>query len=41
MRRSLFKSKIHRARVMEKSGANSLAQLVRMVMDLEAEQSTS
>ena len=29
---------IHRARVMEKSGANSLAQLVRMVMDLEAEQ---
>jgi len=31
---------IHRARVMEKSGADSLAQLVRMVMDLEAEQST-
>jgi FixJ family two-component response regulator len=29
---------IHRARVMEKSGAASLAQLVRMVMDLEAEQ---
>ena len=29
---------IHRARVMEKSGADSLAQLVRMVMDLEAEQ---
>jgi two-component system, LuxR family, response regulator FixJ len=29
---------IHRARVMEKSGANSLAHLVRMVMDLEAEQ---
>ncbi|HVP34844.1 MAG TPA: response regulator transcription factor [Steroidobacteraceae bacterium] len=28
---------IHRARVMEKSGATSLAQLVRMVMDLEAE----
>jgi FixJ family two-component response regulator len=28
---------IHRARVMEKSGASSLAQLVRMVMDLEAE----
>ncbi len=28
---------IHRARVMEKSGAASLAQLVRMVMDLEAE----
>jgi len=27
---------IHRARVMEKSGASSLAQLVRMVMDLEA-----
>jgi FixJ family two-component response regulator len=26
---------IHRARVMEKMGANSLAQLVRMVMDLE------
>ncbi len=29
---------IHRARVMENSGADSLAQLVRMVMDLEAEQ---
>ena len=29
---------IHRARVMEKSGATSLAQLVRMVMDLQAEQ---
>lgn len=29
---------IHRARVMEKSGAASLAQLVRMVMDLEGEQ---
>ena len=29
---------IHRARVMEKSGAASLAQLVRMVMDLESEQ---
>jgi two-component system, LuxR family, response regulator FixJ len=29
---------IHRARVMEKSGANSLAQLVRMVMDAEAGQ---
>jgi len=29
---------IHRARVMEKSGANSLAHIVRMVMDLEAEQ---
>jgi len=28
---------IHRARVMEKSGAASLAQLVRMVMDVEAE----
>jgi len=28
---------IHRARVMEKSGAASLAQLVRMVMDLEAD----
>lgn len=28
---------IHRARVMEKSGAASLAQLVRMVMDLEPE----
>jgi FixJ family two-component response regulator len=27
---------IHRARVMEKSGATSLAQLVRMMMDLEA-----
>jgi len=32
---------IHRARVMEKSGADSLAQLVRMVMDLEGEQSAS
>jgi RNA polymerase sigma factor (sigma-70 family) len=32
---------IHRARVMEKSGAESLAHLVRMVMDLEAEESTS
>jgi len=31
---------IHRARVMEKSGADSLAHLVRMVMDLEAEQPT-
>ncbi len=29
---------IHRARVMEKSGANSLAQLVRMVMDLKGEE---
>jgi len=29
---------IHRARVMEKSGADSLAQLVRMVLDLEEEQ---
>jgi len=29
---------IHRARVMDKSGATSLAQLVRMVMDLETEQ---
>lgn len=28
---------IHRARVMEKSGAASLAQLVRMVMDLESQ----
>ena len=28
---------IHRARVMEKTGAASLAQLVRMVMDLEAQ----
>ena len=28
---------IHRARVMEKSGASSLAELVRMVMDLEPE----
>ncbi len=26
---------IHRARVMEKMGASSLAQLVRMVMDLD------
>jgi FixJ family two-component response regulator len=26
---------IHRARVMEKMGANSLAQLVRMMMNLE------
>ena len=32
---------IHRARVMEKSGAGSLAQLVRMVMDLKAEESGS
>lgn len=32
---------IHRARVMEKSGADSLAHLVRMVMDLEAEQPAS
>jgi len=32
---------IHRARVMEKSGADSLAQLVRMVMDLEAEEPAS
>jgi two-component system, LuxR family, response regulator FixJ len=32
---------IHRARVMEKSGAESLAHLVRMVMDLEAEQPAS
>src|SRR5262245_24378801 len=31
---------IHRARVMEKSGADSLAHLVRMVMDMEAEQPT-
>jgi FixJ family two-component response regulator len=30
---------IHRARVMEKSGAASLAQLVRMVIDLEGERS--
>ncbi|MBV8145028.1 MAG: response regulator transcription factor [Gammaproteobacteria bacterium] len=30
---------IHRARVMEKSGADSLAHLVRMVMDMEAERS--
>jgi two-component system, LuxR family, response regulator FixJ len=30
---------IHRARVMEKMGASSLAQLVRMVMDLEETQS--
>jgi FixJ family two-component response regulator len=30
---------IHRARVMEKSGAASLAQLVRMVMDVEPEMS--
>ena len=29
---------IHRAQVMEKSGAASLAELVRMVMDLESEQ---
>ena len=29
---------IHRARVMEKSGASSLAQLVRMVMDAETQQ---
>ena len=29
---------IHRARVMEKMGAASLAQLVRMVMDLEDSQ---
>ena len=29
---------IHRARVMEKSGATSLAQLVRMIMDLQAKQ---
>jgi FixJ family two-component response regulator len=26
---------IHRARVMEKSGASSLAELIRMVMDVE------
>ena len=32
---------IHRARVMEKSGADSVAQLVRMVMDLEGEQPAS
>jgi two-component system, LuxR family, response regulator FixJ len=32
---------IHRARVMEKSGADSLAHLVRMVMDLEAERPTA
>jgi FixJ family two-component response regulator len=32
---------IHRARVMEKTGADSLAHLVRMVMDLEAEQPAS
>src|SRR5499427_5794536 len=32
---------IHRARVMEKSGADSLAQLVRMVLDLEEEQQTA
>jgi two-component system, LuxR family, response regulator FixJ len=31
---------IHRARVMDKSGAASLAQLVRMVMDLEADRPT-
>jgi len=30
---------IHRARVMEKSGASSLAQLVRMVMDVQSEES--
>jgi FixJ family two-component response regulator len=28
---------IHRARVMEKTGAASLAQLVRMAMDLESQ----
>jgi len=32
---------IHRARVMEKTGADSLAHLVRMVMDLEAEQAAT
>ncbi len=32
---------IHRARVMEKSGADSLAHLVRMVMDVEAGQPAS
>jgi FixJ family two-component response regulator len=31
---------IHRARVMEKTGAASLAQLVRMVMDVEREHGT-
>ncbi len=31
---------IHRARVMEKMGASSLAQLVRMVMDLEEDAKT-
>jgi FixJ family two-component response regulator len=31
---------IHRARVMEKMGATSLAQLVRMVMDLDADATT-
>ncbi|HEV8018730.1 MAG TPA: response regulator transcription factor [Steroidobacteraceae bacterium] len=31
---------IHRARVMEKTGAASLAQLVRMVMDLESQSAT-
>jgi two-component system response regulator FixJ len=28
---------VHRARVMEKSGAASLAELIRMVMDVEPE----
>jgi FixJ family two-component response regulator len=32
---------IHRARVMEKSGADSLAQLVRMVMDQQGENATA
>jgi two-component system, LuxR family, response regulator FixJ len=32
---------IHRARVMEKSGASSLAQLVRMVMDVQPEAASS